>query len=324
MAQKIILGIVSAMFILVAIWFLLANESSEPSIAPVPAATRASTLVMGAIAGDPTARQEKATNRQALLDYLVPRLTEHGITRGEMAYASSPVELSMMLRLGEVDLFIETVFPAYVTNRLAQAEVLLNAWRQGIEKYHSIIFALASGPVKSLDDLKGRYITFEDPNSSSAYLLPKAELLDQGYKLVEKKGSDDPVAAGEIGYYFVYTDDRLVSDVIEGRAGASGTKPADADEYLQANGLPKETLRVLLKTLDIPRSVAMVRMTLDDALKLKLKALLRVMHETHEGRDALEKSHRIAKFTEFTSDPNASFVEIARHAALIEEEIIRR
>ncbi|MEM8949545.1 MAG: phosphate/phosphite/phosphonate ABC transporter substrate-binding protein [Pseudomonadota bacterium] len=47
--------------------------------------------------------------------------------------------------------------------------------------YYSVMMVRADSPYQSIDDLEGKNLAFADPNSTSGYLVPSAELKLKGY-----------------------------------------------------------------------------------------------------------------------------------------------
>ena len=62
----------------------------------------------------------------------------------------------------------------------------IEAFAVGVERgaptYNSILIAHAGGPVKSIQDIKGKPFGFGDQASTSSHLAPRAHLLKQGLK----------------------------------------------------------------------------------------------------------------------------------------------
>ena len=46
--------------------------------------------------------------------------------------------------------------------------------------YYSVMYVRADSDIMSFEDMEGRSLAFADPNSTSGYLVPNAELRDQG------------------------------------------------------------------------------------------------------------------------------------------------
>ena len=87
-------------------------------------------------------------------------------------------------------------------------------------QYYSVIFTRRNSGLKRLEDLKGKIIVFEDPGSTSGYLMPKLFLQRHGLKLTEKARVDPNSAATDVGYIFADSQDRLVEAVLTQQSAA--------------------------------------------------------------------------------------------------------
>jgi phosphonate transport system substrate-binding protein len=256
---------------------------------------------------------------QPFIDYVAQKLSRYGVKEGKFLASGSPFEASKLIRQGKLDIYADSPFPAFVAGKLAGAEPLVNRWKRGEEKYHSVIFVKKESNIRTLDDLRGKIIVFEKPDSTSAYFLPKAELIKRGYILNEKKGPGDSVSQAEIGYYFAGGDRLMFKDVAEGRADAGAQNEVDITRLTATN---KDDYRFIFKTIDVFRHVFMVRGGLDPMIKEALKTILLEMDETPEGREVLEKFKKTTKFTAFEPNIDVAFKGIKELTGLIEKEII--
>jgi phosphonate transport system substrate-binding protein len=306
------------MAIFVALLVLGCSNQIDESLEKPTEPDRHRTLVLGAIATDDDEVGERKEWYNPILNYIVDNIDS--IDKGELKIVNSPAEIATLIRKGEVDFFIETAFQAYVVGKLSDSKPILNGWRGGIEKYHGIIFTKSGSSVTSLEDLKGKIITFEDIGSTSAYLLPKATLLEKGFSLVEVDGAEAKVDPDKIGYYFVYTDDALVKEVMEGRVAASATKPRDVTEYLERHSLSQDDINILHQTIDVYRNIVMVSNKFDKGLKSSLTEVLLQAENDPEGISALITMDNTKRFTGFKE---GAFDEFDKLSSVIEEEIIR-
>lgn len=296
-------------------------ESPGESTAKI---ARESTVVIGTVVPDPEELEKKRTRAQLLIAYMSSRLGDHGVRRGELVLAQSPVEMANLMRLGKVDLYYDTVFASFVGNKLSESDPFLSRWKKGVHKYHSTIIVKLGGGITSQDDLKGKMIAFEDPSSTSAYFLPKTELLKLGFNLTEKSSPTDPVSSDEIGFYFTMSDEQVVANVMNGVAAAGGQQQKEIVEYLQEAGKPENSFHTLLTTSEIYRSMFTVRRNLDASLKSALRQLMLDMDKDPKGQAALKAFAKTTKFTEFEPTPEVAFAAIRPLVELVEKEIIQR
>ncbi len=123
----------------------------------------------------------------------------------------------------------ESVYGALRLMDEAGAVPLLIREKKGVKEYNSVIFVRKDSPITSMADLKGKVIAFEDPDSTSSYMLPRKILENEG--LILKK-SRKPVP-GAVAYYFSKDDDNTVTQVASGkRAHAGGIKKCEGGRQI--------------------------------------------------------------------------------------------
>ena len=113
-------------------WFglaLLFLHSVACAATPTPAkADEGSVLVLGRISDDPKAHYEQL---KPLLDYVVPRMRNVGITEGRILMARDTQQMTSYLRRGRVDWVTETSGTGMQLQRRAGAKpLLLTSFRQ--------------------------------------------------------------------------------------------------------------------------------------------------------------------------------------------------
>ena len=65
---------------------------------------------------------------------------------------------------------------AYMTDPDAVEPIMVKTNVDGSYGYHSVMFARTDSGIRTLDDLEGKVFAFNDPNSTSGYLIPSIEL----------------------------------------------------------------------------------------------------------------------------------------------------
>ena len=305
------------------------NTSSEPP--------REATLVLATIADNPQEEKDKDAEAVGLLPYLVKKLSAFGITHAKLVYCHSPAEMAQWMKEGKVDVYDESPFASYIENRLSGTdEVIANRWKNYNEKFGGVLFTKAAGPIKTLDDLKGKLIAFRGDTSTTQYFLQKVQLIKQGYKLVEVKSPTAKVGPDEIGYYFAWSSrDKVTEDVMDGVAAAGGNSDEFIEKLLGHHGteeggrsrhpragvpeITKEDLRILARSPLVTRRVVTIRKTLDPRLKAAIKDLLLAMDSNPEGQAILKSFGPAEKFTAI--DATAAYAGIADQGELIEDEV---
>lgn len=256
-----------------------------------PAVTRA--IVLGDISDDPA---EVIDGTQPLADYLAGRLSDYGITEGQVRIASSTEERAKLLADGDVDLYFDSTYPATLISDQSGAKVVLRCWRFGVEEYQSVIFASAASGITSVYQLLGHMVAMDAPYSTSGFVLPSVHLMENGLTLAGKKSTGDPVGDNEVGFVFSYDDGNTLQWVLSGLTSAGVT-----DDYNFDVAFPEEAktqLVELARTEYTPRQVVVMRSGLDPELVQAIVRVLTTMHETEAGAAALEP-FQTSKFDEF-------------------------
>jgi len=226
--------------------------------------------------------------------YVSRRIAPGAEAGAKVVIAPTPFELTRMLEQRRVDFYMESVYPTYTINYVHGAgKTLLRRWKGGQAEYQSLIFTSRDGGIKQLADLRGKTMIFEDPGSSSGYLMPKLFLSRNGYKLVEKKAYDPNLAPGEIQYSFAYLRSKLIEAVLTKQVAAGALSD---DDYNGLDEKRKSAIVVLAQTERLPRHLLSVRTDLAPQIVGQLTDLLVAMHDDGEGQRILKKTDQTTKF----------------------------
>ncbi len=159
---------------------------------------------------------------------------------------------------------------------------LVRPIRYGADHYSGIIFTNNKNNIDSLSDLKGKSIAFVDRASASGYLFPRATLIDAGLSL--RKDFEN--------INFLGRHNLVVRAVYKGKFAAGATfkdaRPGVLPEDVKAD----EVLPILAETKKIPTSPIMIHDKFKHKypkLTKKLQNLLTSLHNTKQGRKALNK-----------------------------------
>jgi len=214
--------------------------------------------------------------------------------RGRVLVAGTPFEMAKLLQQRRVDFYMESVYPTYTINYVHDAgKTILRRYKSGLAEYQSVIFIKRGGPIKRLDDLRGKTIVFEDPGSTSGFLMPKLFLQKQGLKLAEKRGFDPYASPATVAYIFGQSRDKMI-DLVRTQEAAAGA--FSDDDYAGLSEAIKSELTIIGQTERLPRHLVSVRTDLAPALVGRIEDVLLAMHEDPNGRKILEKIDRTTKF----------------------------
>jgi len=229
-----------------------------------------------------------------LVGYVARKLAPASNIEGKVVVAATPFELVKLLEQRRVDFYMESVYPTYTINYVHGAgKVLLRRWKGGLADYQSLIFTKRDGGIRRLEDLRGKTIAFEDPGSTSGFLMPKFLLQRSGFKLAEKRDFDANATPADIYYFFANGQDRVLAAVLTKKAAAGAFSDGD---HAKLSDKEKTDIEVLAQTERLPRHLVSVRSDLPAATASRLEAILLAMHEDNEGRRILDKTDETSKF----------------------------
>jgi phosphonate transport system substrate-binding protein len=288
--------------------------ANQPSNEPADILEEESiSIVLGDISDDPG---EVIEGTQPMADYLAAGLTEFGITAGEVRIASDADEMTQLLKDGEVDLYFDSVYPATLISDATGAQPILRRWRFGVEEYFTVIFTSEDSGIDSLTDLQGHMVAFDNPFSTSGFLLPAVTLVEEGFNLHGKSGYDEQVSEQEIGFVFSYDDENTLQWVLSGYVAAGAT-----DDYHFYVAFPEdvtEKLTVLAETVSVPRQVVLARPGLNPDLLQAIIDRLVNADEDPEAQAALE-AFQTSQFDVFPEGIDAAQDRMREMMQLIQE-----
>ena len=250
------------------------------------------TLTLGTVSE--THRKEIEEHFRDFVGYVAHKLSSGREIEAKVVTAATPVEFANLLKHRKIDFYMESAYPPFVINSVHGAgKLLLRRWKSGMAEYYSVIFTRRNSGIKHLEDLKGKSIVFEDPGSSSGYLMPKLFLQRRGLKLTENVRFDPNSAATDVGYIFAGSQDRLVDAVLTQQAAAGAFSN---DDFSALDDKKKSEVAQLAQTERLPRHLVSVRSDLAPALVASLEKILLSMDDDVEGRKILQKIDGTTKF----------------------------
>jgi len=224
---------------------------------------------------------------------MAKKLAPQGITGGRIVVFEKMHLLAQALREGKVDLFHDSVVPTMVLSKWTGSVPILRQWKYGEADYEGIILVKKNSGIDTLADLKGKVIAFEEPHSTSASILPRMLLEEKKLKLVQIKSSGT-AKPDEVGYVYG-TDGSSINVLITGRVDAA-TSVTREIERLKSE--VQETLKIIGKTITVPRQLIAVRKDFDSKLVKALKEVLVNMDKNPEGQGVLKRQQNTTKIDE--------------------------
>ena len=257
-----------------------------------PGGVEAKTITLGIVA--PMNQKEVEEHFRDFVRYVARKLSSASAIEGRIVVAPTQSGLANLLTEQKVDFYMESPYPTYLINNVYGAgKLLLRRWKGGMAEYHALIFTKKNSETRRLEDLRGKIIAFEDPGSTSGHFLPKFFLSRRGFKLSEKTRIEPNVSPGEVGYIFVYSQDKIV-DLVLIKSVAAGA--FSNDDYATLDERKKSDITILAETDRLPRHLLSVRRDLAPALVNRLEQLLLSMHQDPEGRLILQRTDGTTKF----------------------------
>jgi len=262
------------------------------AVGQTPGKVEAKTITLGIVA--PMNQKEVEEHFRDFVSYVARKLSSASAIEGRIVVAPTQSGLANLLTEQKVDFYMESPYPTYLINNVYGAgKLLLRRWKGGMAEYHAVIFTKKNSETRRLEDLRGKIIAFEDPGSTSGHFLPKFFLSRRGFKLSEKTRIEPNVSPGEVGYIFVYSQDKIV-DLVLIKSVAAGA--FSNDDYATLDERKKSDITILAETDRLPRHLLSIRRDLAPVLVDRLEKLLLSMHQDPEGRLILQRTDGTTKF----------------------------
>jgi phosphonate transport system substrate-binding protein len=304
-------------------WFSLALAAIgaallPASVAPASAAGDERVLVLGRISDDPKAHYEQL---KPLLDYVVPRMRDVGITEGRILMARDTQQMTSYLRRGRVDWVTETAGTGMRLQERAGARPMLLTERGGVSRYHGVFFVRRDSGLARLADLKGRTVAFQNTASTSAYFAPSVALLDAGQRMEILLSPMDRPSADSVGYVFARSELNIAAWVHKRLVDAGVVSNLDWDDVRRMPPGFRRDFRVIHETQDFPRALEMVRGDLDPAVEARLREVLLEAANDPAARDALNVFFRTTRFLPVDPASQQALDNLRRGVARVREQV---
>lgn len=280
---------------------VLAGCAGDAWGAESPASDRARTLVVGRVSENLKSAFPKVEGFAA---YLTDQLRGQGIDRFEVVVAHDNAEMIRLLRQGAVDMVSETPMSAFLYREEAGAEILLREWKKGVASYHTVFFTRKGSGIRSLADLAGKVVAFEDPGSTTGFVLPLAVLRAAGLDpMALEEGVRPP--PGMVGYRFARSEISIAVWVERGLADAGAFSNLDWDNLERSPPVIRDTLAILHESAPVVRSLLLVRGGLEPSVRLAITRILTTMDQDAAGREVLKRYYGVSKYDAIEGDAAA-------------------
>ena len=256
-------------------------------------AERERTLVIGKVSTNPKKHYKYL---KPIAEYVVEQMQDLGIDRVEVLMAKDNRQMISYLKRGKVDWVTETVFSAVEYEEKAGAEIILLKHKKGVGQYHSVFFTRKNSGIDSLQDLKGRVITFEDEGSTSAFFIPASILLDAGLELVRLESPRDTVDGDQVGYVFGNDEINMSTWVHKGLVDAGAYANLDWEKGDHNPGAFKNDMKLFHQSAPFPRAIEVVRNGLRPEVKQRLISVLLAANDDPDARAAMKAYQKTSQF----------------------------
>lgn len=231
---------------------------------------------------------------QPTADYIAAKLSDNRVTyEGKVIVVKSIDNMTELLREQKLDLYMESPFATVIIANKSGSVPFLRRWKDGAAQYYSVFIVRKNSSINTLADFAGKTIAFEDAGSTSGYLLPKAYLIQNGLNVSQSSGKNN------IRYAFSGEDENTPLWVVE------GTSDIGAISNLNFQDLPdsiKVNLRIIDRTIDVPRYVVSHRSGMEPAMVERVKQILMNMDRDPQGVKIMKDLQNTAKYDEISSE----------------------
>jgi len=290
------------------------GKESKKHVTP----TRKQALVIGKVSNNP---KKHFKYLKPIAEYVALHMKDLGIREARVLLAKDNKELIRYLKQGKVDWVTETPFSAVLFKESAGAEMLLRRWKKGVPEYYTVFITHKDSNIKSLADLKGRTIAFEDPGSTSAFFIPYYIMRKKGLNLVQLETLREKPPENMVGYIFAGQEINMSTWLHKKLIAAVSYSNLD---WIKEDHTPlafKKDFIIFHQTQPFPRMIELVRKGLDPKLKVRLKEVLTNAHNDPEAQEALRNYQKTTKFDELDDKAWNSLEETRRIIKFIQREI---
>lgn len=231
-----------------------------------------------------------------LAQYLAERLAPLAVDKVNVLVAKDIEEMYRLIEQGAVDVALESALSTIEMEKAGMVPSLL-AWRKGVRDYHTLFVVRKDSPLKTLEDLKGKTIVFEDAHSTSAFAVPMAELKKKGLR--PASAEQTPKTEDAVTFSFAGVALNEAYWVAQRKADAAAFSNNDWDSLPET---VRSELRIMHETSPILRYIVSIRRDLPAAIRQRLESILVEMDSTADGLRVLQSASEIKKIERFSAE----------------------
>ena len=261
------------------------RADDPPDAAPVQ--RPAGHITLGDV--DPDEPATRVRRIQPLANLLAGRLTDYGIGVGRVVVARDIGNMAGLLKEGKVDLYLDSPLPVLAANRESGSRSLLLRKAKGDAEYWAVFIARKDSGLQDIADLPGQVVVFQEPHSTSGFLLPAVHLMDAGLSLRGVARLDTDTPGNDVGCLFSGDEENTVEFIVSGRARVGVISNQDFRELPDAL---RDEMTVLGRTASVPRQLVAGRPGLDESLISAIERELLALTDADRERMAAEDAPR--------------------------------
>lgn len=285
---------------------------------PAHASEDAHVLVLGRISDDPNAHYAQL---KPLLDYVVPRMRDVGITEGRVLMARDAQQMASYLRRNRVDWVTETASTAVQLQQRAAARPLLLTERNGVSSYHTVFFVRKDSPIRDLRDLRGHTLALQSTASTSAYMVPMTELLDARLSPEILLAPSDLPSEDRVGYVLARSELNIASWVHKGMVDAGALSSLDWNDPRRVPDAFRADFRIIHESHPYPRALELVRAGMEPQVEARLREVLLQAADDPAARDALMLFFNTSRFLAFDADSERALEALKKGVQRVRAEV---
>ena len=259
-------------------------------------ASNAKTLVIGAISEN---IREEFARYKPLTELLAKELASEGIDAVELEVLPGFQSMSEALRSGKVHIFVDSPLVITIVMRDSGARPVLKRWKNGVGSYYSVVIASVESNIKTLEDLAGHRVAFEERESSSGYMLPAGLIRQAGLPMAELAGRNSIPPDDTVGFVFTGDDDNTLSWLFRGWVDAAGTDP---QSFAKLEKAAPGRFQIIAHSRELPRNILVLSSHVDTTLEARLVQVLTGLDDTPAGKVVLKSFNNTTRFETFGDD----------------------
>lgn len=291
--RRLFAGFFIALFLLGTTGYVQSNNNEKAAGAmEVSHEKNANVISIGTVGNDAVKYIKRF---QPTADYIAKKLSDEDTKYvGRVIVTETTEQMTELLLDQTIDFYVESPLTTAAVARDSGAVPYIRRWKEEVAEYHTVFVVKKDSDINTLEDFIGKTIAFQDPESTSGHLLPKSYLIKKGYELVEEEGA--PAPKDKIGFVFTGDDENTVYWVAEGRVEIGAVSNIDLE--VDAPVAIQEKIRIVDRTIDVPRHLISHRSGLDPVIALKVKEILFEMDKDPEGAVIMGEFKNTKKYDE--------------------------